>query len=111
MISEWHLGALPSSRVLRNQSSSNLKMLPWTRLKTFSRECEIWSSASDPQIELRRSIRQTKAPKRYSPALHYLLLTNSGKPEYYEEALQVEAKAEWELAVDDEIVSLMENHT
>jgi len=40
-----------------------------------------------------------------------MLLTESGEPEYYEEALQVRAKTEWELAIDDEIASLMENHT
>ena len=64
---------------------------------------------STPQTELRRSTRKTKAPERYSSALYYLLLTDSGKPECYEEALQVEAKTEWELAMDDEIASLMEN--
>jgi len=41
--------------------------------------------------------------------LHYLLLTNSGESECYEEALQVKAKAKWELAMDDEIGSLIEN--
>ena len=61
------------------------------------------------QAELRRSIRQTKDLEKYSPTLHYILLTDSSKPEYYEEALQVEAKAEWELAMDDVMASLMEN--
>ena len=37
MISGWHLRARLSSRALRTQSSSNMKMLPWTRLATFSR--------------------------------------------------------------------------
>ena len=40
-----------------------------------------------PQSELRRSTKTTRAPKRYSPALHYMLLTKSGEPKYYEEAL------------------------
>jgi len=52
-----------------------------------------------------------KAPERYFLALHYLLLTDSGEPKCNEEALHVEAKAEWELAMDDEIVSFMENQT
>ena len=39
------------------------------------------------------------------------LLTDNGEPNYYEEALQVEAKAEWELAMDDERASLLENQT
>ena len=52
---------------------------------------------------------QTKVPERYSPILPHMLLTNNGEPERYEEALQVEAKAEWELAMNDKIASLMEN--
>jgi len=39
------------------------------------------------------------------------LLTDSGDLECYEEALQVEAKDKWELAMDDEIKSLMKNQT
>jgi len=42
-----------------------------------------------PQAELRRSTRKMKTQERYSPAIHYLLLTDSGEIEYYEEALQV----------------------
>jgi len=61
-----------------------------------------------PQSELRRSTWTTRAPARYSPTLHYLLLTNSGEPEC-EEALQVEEKAKWELAMNDEMESLMKN--
>ena len=40
------------------------------------------------QTGLRRSTRHTKVPERYSPALHYLLLTDSGGPKCYEEALR-----------------------
>ena len=54
---------------------------------------------------------QRKAPERYFPALHYLLLTDNDESECYEEALLVEAKAEWELVMDDEIASLTENQT
>jgi len=39
------------------------------------------------------------------------LLTDSGEPECYKEALQVEAKNKWELAMDDEIGSLMKKQT
>jgi len=48
---------------------------------------------------------------QYSPALHYISLTDSGEPKSYEEALQVEAKTEWDLTMDDEIASPMENQT
>ena len=44
-----------------------------------------------PQSELRRSTRTIRAPEIYSPSLPYLLLTDSGEPKCYEEALQVEA--------------------
>ena len=39
------------------------------------------------------------------------MLTNSGEPECYKEALQVKAKDKWELAMDDEMESLMKNQT
>ena len=45
-----------------------------------------------PQNELRRSTRTTRAPEKYSPSFHYLLLTDSGEPECYKKALQVEDK-------------------
>ena len=38
-----------------------------------------------------------------------MLLTDSVELEYYEEALQVEDKVKWELAMDDEMESLMKN--
>jgi len=74
-------------------------------------EYGIPSSASDPPAEMRHSTRQMKGPERYSPALHYMLLIDSGEPECYEMTLQVEAKTEWEFVMDDEIASLMENQT
>ena len=40
-----------------------------------------------PQSELRRSTRISRASERYSPSLHYMLLTDSGESECYEEAL------------------------
>ena len=40
-----------------------------------------------PEQVLRRSSITIRAPDRYSPSLHYLLLTNEGKPESFDEAL------------------------
>ena len=40
--------------------------------------------------KVRRSLRTPKPVQRYSPSLHYLLLTDNGKPECYDEAIQVE---------------------
>jgi len=64
-----------------------------------------------PQSELRRSTMTTRSPERYSPALHYLLLTDSAESECYEEALQVEDKVKLELTMDDEMESLIKNQT
>ena len=111
MILEWHLRALQSSRVLRSRSSSKLKM-PVDKAQSIPEgNVQARVAPLTPQTELRHSTRQTKAPKRYSPALHYLLLTDGGEPECNEEALHVEAKAEWEVVMDDEIASIMGNQT
>jgi len=75
----------------------------------FEGNVESWVAPTTPQTKLRFSTKQTKALERYSSALHYLLLTDSGESECYEEALQMKVKAEWELVMGDEIASLMEN--
>ena len=45
---------------------------------------------STPVVEVRRSSRTIKHPQRYSLTLNYLLLTDGGEPECYDEALQDE---------------------
>jgi len=108
------LGVAPQSTP-EQQSTGNLEFVeledaPVDKARNILKgDVESQVEPPTPQTELRRSTRQTKAPERYSLSLHYLFLTESGDPECYEEALQVEAKAEWELAMDDEIASLMEN--
>ena len=69
------------------------------------------TSPEDQQTPLRRSTRTIKPTVRYSPSLHYLLLTDSGEPECFEESLQVESRMEWEHAMDDEMDSLSSNQT
>ena len=66
---------------------------------------------STPVAEVRRSFRIIKPPQRYSPTLNYLLLTDGGKPECYEEALQDENSSKWELAMKYEMDSLLGNQT
>lgn len=61
--------------------------------------------------QLRRSSRIPRPTQRYSPSLNYLLLTDSGEPESYSEAIQVEDSAKWESAMKDEMDSLMSNQT
>ncbi|KAE8664189.1 Detected protein of unknown function [Hibiscus syriacus] len=98
-------------------SSSNTK----AETKEFTEFEEI--SRNDVQInpvavqeepgtpELRRSSRIPKPTQRYSPSLHYLLLTDNGEPECYDEAMQVEDSVKWESSMKDEMDSLMSNQT
>ncbi|RVX07261.1 Retrovirus-related Pol polyprotein from transposon TNT 1-94 [Vitis vinifera] len=76
---------------------------------------EVWSGKevdlSTPVVEVRRSSRNIKPPQRYSPILNYLLLTDGGEPECYDEALQDENSSKWELAMKDEMDSLLGNQT
>ena len=64
-----------------------------------------------PEQVLRRSSRTIRAPDKYLPSLHYLLLTDEGELESFDEALQVEDSIKWEQAMDDEIRSLVKNDT
>ena len=66
---------------------------------------------STPVAEVRRSSKNIRPPQRYSPALNYLLLTDGGEPKCYDEALQDENSSKWELAMKDEMDSLLGNQT
>lgn len=61
--------------------------------------------------EPRRSTRTSRPTQRYSPSLYYLLLTDNGEPECYDEAIQLEDSVKWESAMKDEMDSLMSNKT
>ncbi|RVW87666.1 Retrovirus-related Pol polyprotein from transposon TNT 1-94 [Vitis vinifera] len=63
------------------------------------------------ETEVRRSSRNIRPPQHYSPVLNYLLLTDGGEPECYDEALQDENSSKWELAMKDEMDSLLGNQT
>ena len=41
---------------------------------------------------VRRSTRLSRPPEQFSPSLYYLLMTDSGEPECFEEAMQVETR-------------------
>ena len=66
---------------------------------------------STPVAEVRSSSKNIKPPHRYSPILNYLLLTDGGELECYDEALQDENSSKWELAMKDEMDSLLGNQT
>ncbi|KAI4299912.1 hypothetical protein L6164_033332 [Bauhinia variegata] len=61
-------------------------------------------------IELRRSVRQSHPSQKYPPH-EYVLLTDGGEPESYEEALEHEHKEKSLIAMQEEMQSLQENHT
>jgi len=60
---------------------------------------------------VRRSTRLSRLPERYSPSMYYLLMTDSGEPECYEEAMQVETRKKWEQGMNEEMDSLVGNQT
>ncbi|RVX07481.1 Retrovirus-related Pol polyprotein from transposon TNT 1-94 [Vitis vinifera] len=62
---------------------------------------------STPVTEVRRSSKNIRPPQRYSPVLKSLLLTDGGEPKCYDEALQDESSSKWELAMKDEMDSLL----
>lgn len=61
-----------------------------------------------PSPILRRSSRLPVPNRKY---MNYLLLTDAGEPECYDEACQVEDASKWELAMKDEMKSLISNKT
>ncbi|RVW95743.1 Retrovirus-related Pol polyprotein from transposon TNT 1-94 [Vitis vinifera] len=66
---------------------------------------------STPVAEVRKSSRNIRPSQRYSPVLNYLLLIYGGEPKCYDEALQDENSSKWELAMKDEMDSLLGNQT
>ncbi|KAL4296424.1 hypothetical protein GQ457_12G004830 [Hibiscus cannabinus] len=63
-----------------------------------------------PTVPLRRSSRDRRPSVRYSSD-DYVLLTDGGEPECYEEAMESECKDQWVEAMKDELQSLHDNHT
>ena len=68
-------------------------------------------SQTTPIIALRRSSSVIRPPQRYSSSLHYVLLTDKGEPKSYDEAIQDKESVKWELAMKDEMDSLISNQT
>ncbi|KAK8936121.1 hypothetical protein KSP39_PZI013254 [Platanthera zijinensis] len=66
--------------------------------------------APAPEPALRRSDRARHPPARYS-ASEFVLLTDAGEPESYDEAVKSTEKRQWMDAMQDEMQSLQKNHT
>lgn len=60
-------------------------------------------------IVVRHSTRVSLPPERFYPSLYSILLTDSGEPESYEEAMQVDTKKQWEVGMREEMDSLLQN--
>ena len=60
---------------------------------------------------IRKYTKLSRPPERFSPSLYYLLMTHSSERECYEEAMQVENKNKWKQGMDEEMESLVTNHT
>jgi hypothetical protein len=60
-----------------------------------------------PTSFVRRSTQLIITPERYSPSLYYLLLTDSGEIECYEEAMEVDTKKKWEQGMKEKMGSLV----
>jgi hypothetical protein len=61
-----------------------------------------------PTPSTRRSTRPHVPNRKY---MNFLLLTDGGEPECYDEACQVEDSSKWELPMKDEMESLISNKT
>jgi ATP-binding cassette subfamily B (MDR/TAP) protein 1 len=66
---------------------------------------------NEPTVYVRRSSRTIKPPQRFTLQLNYILLTDCGEPLSYEESLQNGNSSKWELAMKDEMSSLLKNKT
>ena len=75
-------------------------------------EQPVEQAAPQPPIEseLRRSTRQRRPSERYPPH-EYVMFTDEGEPQSYQEAVSHEHNEEWMDAMQEEMNSLHENNT
>ena len=59
---------------------------------------------------LRRSTKERQPSTRY-PSTEYVMLIDGGEPETYQKAILHKSKKEWVKAMQEEVRSLLENHT
>ncbi|WP_165303592.1 reverse transcriptase domain-containing protein, partial [Enterobacter cloacae complex sp. CH23B] len=65
----------------------------------------------EPQPIPRRSTRASRPPERFVPSFNHLLISDSGEPESYEDAMQHESKEKWTKSMQVEMDSLHRNQT
>ena len=52
---------------------------------------------------VRRYNRLSRPPERFSPSLYYLLMTDCGELQCYEEVMKVETRKKWEQGMDEDM--------
>jgi len=62
-------------------------------------------------VDVRQSTRLSRPPERFSPSLYSILLTDAGELEGYDEPIEVDTKVQQELAMKEEMDSLLKNQT
>ena len=63
-----------------------------------------------PQTPLRRSTREKQPSRKYSPN-EYVIISDQGEPDTYQEVLKHENKTKWLKAMKEKVKSLHANHT
>lgn len=80
----------------------------FSKYEIFSLEVLELELGCYPQKVLKNTYRPTHF---FSSSLYYLLLTDGGAPECYDEVLEVDKRTKWEHGMDDEMKSLFTNQT
>src|SRR6266487_4225588 len=76
----------------------------------MSQDENLGEAPKSSQVQLRRSNRQRQPSTRYNSD-EYVTLTDEGKPEYFQEAMESDENQKWLDAMNDEMKSLHDNHT
>jgi hypothetical protein len=99
-----NLDGIPKGATIRTRNSENKESL---EVDTTDQQTE----QGIPTVAVSRSLRDIRPLQHYSPSLFHILLTDGDKPETFVKALQVEDPIKWELAMKDEMISLLSNQT
>ena len=102
------VGQKLGNNIEQNKNQKPLQEDSSTSVPTTTQED---AEPSEPNVYVRRSSRTIKPPQRFTLLLNYILLTDGGEPLTYEESLQDGNSSKWELAMKDEMDSLLKNKT
>ena len=89
---------------LQNNSQGDVVADTQETSETVVKELEV--EQVTPEHVLKISSRPVRVPDRYSPSLHYLLLTNEVELEPFDEILKLKDTTKWEQVMDDRMSRL-----